>query len=155
MTGKIRVVSREDVPNIVAIERTSFPRPWDDDIFRILGSWRGQVRTQRRKTVFMYVIEVEGELAGYVVWEEDNQLQEGHLLNIAVRPQNRRKGLGRELLGHALKMMREHSMVSCRLEVRESNTPAQALYIQTGMSILRHDSDYYDDEDALIFTITL
>jgi ribosomal-protein-alanine N-acetyltransferase len=155
MARKIRVVTREDVPNIVAIERTSFPRPWDDDIFRILGSWRGHVRTQRRKTVFMYVIEDEGELAGYVVWEEDNQLEEGHLLNIAVRTQNRRRGLGRELLGHALKMMSEHNMVSCRLEVRESNTPAQALYIQAGMSILRHNSDYYEDEDALIFTITL
>jgi ribosomal-protein-alanine N-acetyltransferase len=103
----------------------------------------------------MYVIEDDGELAGYVVWEEDVQSDEGHLLNIAIRPQNRRMGMGRELLDYALKTMREHKMASCRLEVRESNTPAIALYIQAGMSIQSHDSGYYEEEDALIFTIKL
>lgn len=155
MTRMIRVVSREDVPLVITIERNSFPKPWDEDIFRILGSWRGNVRTQRRKTVFMYVIEEDDELAGYVVWEEDEKSAEGHLLNIAIRPQSRRKGMGQELLDYALRTMREHKMASCRLEVRESNTPAQALYAKAGMSILYHDSDYYDEEDALIFTLRL
>ncbi|MHA2117884.1 MAG: ribosomal protein S18-alanine N-acetyltransferase [Candidatus Thorarchaeota archaeon] len=151
----IRVVSREDVPLVITIERSSFPRPWDEDIFRILGSWRGHVRTQRRKTVFMYVIEDDDELAGYVVWEEDVESAESHLLNIAIRQQSRRRGMGRELLDYALETMREHKMASCRLEVRESNTPAQALYVEAGMSILCRDSAYYEDEDALVFTIML
>ncbi|MFX0053785.1 MAG: ribosomal protein S18-alanine N-acetyltransferase [Promethearchaeota archaeon] len=149
----IRVVTRDDVPDIIAIERTSFPKPWDDDIFRILGAWRGRVRTQKGKTVFMYVIEEDGELAGYIVWEEDVQLEESHLLNIAIRRESRRRGLGRELLDYAFSMMRERKMASCRLEVRASNTPAQALYANAGMSVLCRDDQYYDDEDALIYTI--
>ncbi|MFW9966055.1 MAG: ribosomal protein S18-alanine N-acetyltransferase [Candidatus Thorarchaeota archaeon] len=151
----IREVSRLDVPQIIAIERASFPRPWDEDIFRILGSWQGRVRTQRGKTVYMYVIEDEGDLAGYVVWQEDAQLAEGHLLNIAIQTQSRRKGMGRELLNHALEKMREHMMTLCRLEVRESNTPAQALYAQAGMLIQSHHPGYYEDEDALIFSLKL
>jgi ribosomal-protein-alanine N-acetyltransferase len=151
----IRVVTRDDVPHIIEIERSSFPKPWDDDIFRILGAWRGRVRTQKGKTVFMYVIEEDNELAGYVVWEEDVHMEESHLLNIAIRRQSRRKALGRELLDYALSMMREHNMASCRLEVRESNTPAQALYAKAGMSLLCRNDEYYEDEDALIYTIKL
>ncbi|MFW9887009.1 MAG: ribosomal protein S18-alanine N-acetyltransferase [Candidatus Thorarchaeota archaeon] len=151
----IRAVTREDVPHIIAIERTSFPKPWDDDVFRILGAWRGRVRTQKGKTVLMYVIEEDGELAGYIVWEEDVQLEESHLLNIAVRQKSRRRGLGRELLDHALSMMRERNMSLCRLEVRESNKPAQALYTSAGMSVQCHEDHYYEDEDALIYSIRL
>jgi ribosomal-protein-alanine N-acetyltransferase len=103
----------------------------------------------------MYVIEDDEELAGYIVWEEDVESAEGHLLNIAIRKQSRRMGMGRELLDYALETMREHKMASCRLEVRESNTPAQALYGEAGMSILCRDSAYYEDEDALVFTIKL
>jgi len=155
MTRAIREVSRQDVSQIAAIERASFPRPWDEDIFRILGSWRGRVRTQGGKTVYMYVIEDDGALAGYVVWQEDAQLAEGHLLNIAIQPQNRRKGMGRELLNHAIEKMRKHMMTLCRLEVREGNKPAQALYAQAGMSIQCHHHGYYEDEDALIFSLRL
>ncbi|MHA2141121.1 MAG: ribosomal protein S18-alanine N-acetyltransferase [Candidatus Thorarchaeota archaeon] len=155
MTKVIRVVTREDVSSVIEIERASFPRPWDEDIFRILGSWRGHARTQDRKKVFMYVIEEDSELVGYVVWEEDERLSEGHLLNIAIQPLNRRRGFGRELLNYALENMREHKMRSCRLEVRESNIPAQALYAQAGMSIQCHDASYYEDEDALILGIKL
>jgi ribosomal-protein-alanine N-acetyltransferase len=151
----IRFVTRDDVPHIIAIERMSFPKPWDDDVFRILGAWRGRVRTQKGKTVFMYVIEEDSELAGYIVWEEDFRLKESHLLNIAIRQQSRRKGLGRELLEYALSMMRERNMSSCRLEVRQSNSSAQALYANIGMSVLCHDDHYYEDEDALIYTIRL
>ncbi|MFW9801603.1 MAG: ribosomal protein S18-alanine N-acetyltransferase [Candidatus Thorarchaeota archaeon] len=153
--NRIRVVTRDDVQDIIAIESTSFPKPWDDDIFRILGAWRGRVRTQKGKTVFMYVIEENSELAGYIVWEEDAQLEESHLLNIAIRQQSRLRGLGRELLDYAFGMMRERNMSSCRLEVRESNTPAQALYANVGMSVLCHEDQYYEDEDALIYTIRL
>jgi ribosomal-protein-alanine N-acetyltransferase len=155
MTRTIREVSREDVSQVVAIERTSFPRPWDEDIFRILGSWRGRARTQGGKTVYMSIIEDDGALAGYVVWQEDAQLAEGHLLNIAIQPQSRRKGMGRELLNHALEKMREHMMTLCRLEVREGNTPAQALYAQAGMSIQCRNRGYYEEEDALIFSLKL
>ena len=80
----IREVTREDVPPVATIERASFSRPWDEDIFRILGSWRGRIKTQRRKIVYMYVIEEDDELAGYVVWQEDDKIAEGHLLNIAI-----------------------------------------------------------------------
>ncbi|MHA2067390.1 MAG: ribosomal protein S18-alanine N-acetyltransferase [Candidatus Thorarchaeota archaeon] len=155
MTRVIREVTREDVFSVVAIERDSFPSPWDEDIFRILGSWRGRARTQDKKSVFMYVIEEEGELVGYVVWEEDESLAEGHLLNIAIRPHSRRMGMGKELLNYALENMREHKMSSCRLEVRESNIPAQAMYAQAGMSVLSRDSGYYEDEDALILSFKL
>ena len=151
----IRFVTRDDVPHIIAIERMSFPKPWDDDVFRILGAWRGRVRTQKGKTVFMCVIEEDSDLAGYIVWEEDFQLKESHLLNIAIRQQSRRRGLGRELLEYALSMMRERNMSLCRLEVRESNIPAQALYANAGMSVLCHDDHYYEEEDALIYTIQL
>ncbi|MHA2380058.1 MAG: hypothetical protein ACXADS_12360 [Candidatus Thorarchaeota archaeon] len=43
MTWKIRPAREDDVPRIKVIEEGSFPRPWDEDLFRIIGAWRGCV----------------------------------------------------------------------------------------------------------------
>ncbi|MFW9845982.1 MAG: ribosomal protein S18-alanine N-acetyltransferase [Candidatus Thorarchaeota archaeon] len=155
MTWSIRHVRVVDISQVVSIEESSFPKPWDTDVFRILASWGGRVSVQRGKTVYMDVIVDEDSVLGYIVWQEDRDILQGHILNIAVIRSMRRRGVGRVLLKHAFETMRGHDIKECMLEVRESNTAAQALYASGGMTLSRKEPGYYEEEDALIYAIRL
>ncbi len=155
MNWKIRPAGEEDVPGIKAIEDGSFPRPWDEDLFRIIGAWRGSVPIEHDRLISMNVAENNEEILGYVVWEEDVGDRTGHILNIAVRPENRRQGLGMTLLSHTFGLMRRHEIRSCRLEVRPSNHAARELYERAGMTTLHVESGYYGEEDAIVYGIEL
>jgi ribosomal-protein-alanine N-acetyltransferase len=155
MTWKIRPARENDVPRIKVIEDWSFPRPWDEDLFRIIGAWSGSVPIEHNRLISMNVAESEEEILGYVVWEEDMGSKTGHILNIAVRPENRRQGLGMTLLTHTFSLLRKHEIKSCKLEVRPSNLAARELYERAGMTTLHVESGYYGGEDAIVYGIEL
>nr|KXH70111.1 MAG: hypothetical protein AM324_01540 [Candidatus Thorarchaeota archaeon SMTZ1-83] len=155
MTWRIRPAREDDVPKIKVIEEVSFPRPWDEDLFRIIGAWRGSVPIEHNRLISMNVAESNEEVLGYVVWEEDMGSKAGHILNIAVRAENRRQGLGMALLNHAFDLLRKHEIKSCRLEVRPSNRAARCLYERAGMATLHVESGYYSGEDAIVYGIEL
>ncbi len=66
---------------------------------------------------------------------------EREILNLAVDPPARRKGVARRLLEEEL----ERGQGSCFLEVRESNAAAIALYEGSGFRRVGLRNDYYDD----------
>ena len=79
---------------------------------------------------------------------------EAHLLNLTVAPAWRRRGLGRDLLGHCLANACEQGVGTIFLEVRVSNAGATALYRNSGFVDLAVRRAYYPAregrEDALI-----
>ena len=90
-------------------------------------------------------------LAGYVgAWVVDGQMQ---ILKVAVEPACRRRGIARGLLARAAADARDLGAHEATLEVRASNTGAQALYIALGFESLGVRPRYYSDrEDAVIMT---
>jgi ribosomal-protein-alanine N-acetyltransferase len=91
-----------------------------------------------------------GQLVGFAgVWFMRDQL---HIVTIAVDPQLQRLGIASRLLLRCLEMGLEAEMPLAVLEVRESNTGAQALYQQFGFTRLGRLRRYYkdNDEDALV-----
>ena len=76
---------------------------------------------------------------------------EAEILNIAVRPDCRRKGIASALLLAALKKFRRSAIARVFLELRESNLPARALYNRHGFVPSGHRKAYYPNptEDAL------
>lgn len=90
----------------------------------------------------------EDRVVGYIAYEII--ADEGSLVELAVLPEYRRKGVGRKLT--------ELMLTSCDgvrtvcLEVRASNTPAIALYEAVGFRRVFVRKDYYDapKEDAAI-----
>jgi ribosomal-protein-alanine N-acetyltransferase len=82
-----------------------------------------------------------------VVWHVADEL---HVLNVAVLPERRRGGVGRELMDHALAYAAASSVRHLVLEVRRSNGAAIALYRAMGFHALGLRHQYYSDgEDAL------
>lgn len=153
MTATIRPIAPQDVERVTAIEIECFPKPWESEVFWVLASCQGRMRLRGGKVISMRVAEIEGNIAGYVVWEENDQIASAHLMNIAVDLLFRRRGLASLLITYVFDQMRSHGMRICKLEVRESNLAAIELYKSLGMKQVSRHLAYYGEEDALIFTL--
>lgn len=91
------------------------------------------------------------ELVGYAGgWVVDGQLQ---ILKVACIPVQRRRGVARMLLAHLASDARDLGAHEATLEVRASNTGAQALYAALDFKDIGARPHYYSDrEDARIMT---
>lgn len=85
---------------------------------------------------------------GYVLfWHVTDEI---HLLNVAVDPNERRRGHGRRLVEEVIDYARTHEAAKVLLEVRVSNAAAVALYEGLGFEEFNRRPRYYDDgEDAI------
>jgi ribosomal-protein-alanine N-acetyltransferase len=89
-----------------------------------------------------------GAVTGYLVFW--HVADEAHVINVAVAPAERRRGVGRALVHALLAYAREHAIVKVLLEVRAGNTAAIGLYRSLGFTEFNVRSRYYPDgEDAV------
>jgi len=94
--------------------------------------------------------EVDGHLVvGFAVGLR--QLDEVHVLDIAVAAAMRRRGIGHRLLTELIRQERADGADGVTLEVRRSNVAAIALYRRLGFTVEGERPRYYPDgEDALL-----
>jgi ribosomal-protein-alanine N-acetyltransferase len=137
---QIRRLSYADLPQVVAIERRAFPAPWSLAMFVLELSKPGGV--------CLAASDPSGELAGYLICSRYDAVW--HLMNVAVDPAQRRRGIGTALLTEMIEHVGENPSVT--LEVRMSNDGAVALYERLGFVSAGVRPRYYQDngEDGLI-----
>ena len=84
---------------------------------------------------------------------------EAHLLNLTISPEWQRKGHGRMLLLHLTSIANTEFARSFFLEVRRSNSRAQALYESLGFKTIGVRRNYYPAqagrEDAVVMELKL
>jgi ribosomal-protein-alanine N-acetyltransferase len=136
---EIRRLTFADLPQVVAIERRAFSTPWSLAMF---------VLELSKPSGICLAAELEGELVGYLVCSRYDTVW--HLMNIAVEPERRRRGIGGALLNALLERVGDDAQVT--LEVRRSNQGAVALYERFGFRSAGVRRRYYADngEDAVI-----
>ncbi|MFO7778826.1 MAG: GNAT family N-acetyltransferase [Nitriliruptoraceae bacterium] len=79
------------------------------------------------------------------------QADDGHVVDLAVAPSLRRRGIGRRLLSALVTELRTRGARAVTLEVRAGNLGALALYRGAGFVVEGHRPRYYPDgEDALL-----
>lgn len=140
---KIRLMRKEDIPEVSGIEKLSFPSPWSSDIFFS--------ELEKENFAFYWVVEYRDRLAGYGgYWEIKN---EAHLVTFAIHPGFRRMGLGAKLLEYLLNHAQDQSLDTVTLEVRHSNLAAQRFYERFGFKKIAIRPHYYSDtnEDAIVY----
>ena len=82
--------------------------------------------------------------------------REIEILNLAVLPQERRRGHGRRLTRVVLRLARKLGMEKAFLEVRSDNVPAVSLYLACGFRYEGIRRKYYaDGTDAHIYVCSL
>jgi len=81
---------------------------------------------------------------------------EAHLATIAVSKEFRRQAVGEHLLIGVIDLAIEHNANLVTLEVRATNTAAQALYAKYGFAVVGLRAGYYSDnkEDAILMTVS-
>ena len=139
--------TRGDLDEILAIERASFPHPWSPEMFdEELNNRLCHIFVARERA------EPGAAVVGYVCFWLF--LAEMHLLNIAVDPVSRQRGIGAALLARALDFARERGVKMVFLEARRGNRAAQSLYRRFGFREMGVRPRYYEDgEDAIVMLL--
>ncbi|RFF30283.1 ribosomal protein S18-alanine N-acetyltransferase [Wenzhouxiangella sediminis] len=144
---EVRAMARGDLDAITRIETASYPFPWTRGIFQDC------LRVGYR----CHVLEANSEIAGYGI--VSHALDEAHLLNLCIHPEQRRGGLARLLLEHVVREARVGTANRLFLEVRPSNEAAVALYRGSGFRTIGRRPGYYPAnegrEDAMVMVLHL
>ena len=152
-TFNLRKFVPDDLQGVMQINRVCLPENYTDFFFVDLH--------QRFPETFI-VAEENGKILGYIMCRIEvglsnyglgGLIRKGHVVSIAVLPQNRRKGVAHALIKKAMEGMRYYKAKQCFLEVRVTNEPGIALYKGLGFEVTRTINGYYSDgEDAYVMT---
>ena len=136
---RIRRLTYSDLPSVLAIERRSFTTPWSLAMF---------VLELSKPSGICLAASHETGLAGYLVCSRYADVW--HLMNIAVSPEDRRRGIATAMMQSMFDAAGPDSRYT--LEVRTSNDEAIAMYRRFGFRPAGRRRRYYHDngEDALI-----
>ncbi len=138
----VREAVQADLLAVFRIEKGSFPQPWP---FSAFESFLGE-------PAFLVAC-ADGRVIGYVVADSvpNHGRSIGHVKDLAVSPNRRGEGVATRLLSRALSALAREGVCRVKLEVREGNEPALALYRQFGFERQRRIPRYYaDGETALV-----
>ncbi len=141
---KFEPLKYEHLQQMAEIEREAFDQPW---------------------TVNMFIPEVEDENAHYVVGVRGDEvicyggfhkiLDEAHITNIAVKKDERGRGIGKLLMSELLSRAKMLGVKSVTLEVRSDNIPALNMYESFGFTVEGVRRKYYNNMyDALIMWLS-
>jgi len=144
-TVELRRLALADLEKIEEIERRSYPTPWSRSMFA------GELA--KPTSVCLGAFEAEGEdgaLVGYLI--VSRYVDAWHVMNIAVDPAHRGRGVAAMLLEWLFELTADDAQRGYTLEVRVSNATAVALYERFGFEARGLRRGYYTDnrEDALI-----
>ena len=137
----IRWMIRRDMPEVLGIENSSFEFSWSEDDF---------IRCLRQRNCIGMVAEYDERVVGFMIYElHKDQL---HVLNFAVRPDVRRRGVGRQMVEKLIGKLSQQRRTRVLLEIRETNLAAQVFFRNLGFVATTVLRDYYDDttEDAYV-----
>ena len=142
----IRRLAKADLDQILEIEKEAFLTPWPREFFE---------QEAENKAAYYIVMERLGEIIAYGgTWLS---VFEGHITNIAVKKEYRRRGLGKALVSNILSYLKSVSIPFAVLEVRSNNKAAQELYRSLGFKYYKKVPGYYEDsgEDAFLYMCEL
>jgi len=132
--------------DIMEIEQASFPSPWSLSAF---------IQEINSPISHLWAVFINAGFAGYICfWMFGGEI---HLMNIAVHPLRRGKGLGSHLLKKMIEEGISKGVETAWLEVRPSNLVAKGLYEKAGFKAVSRRPRYYRDtnEDGIIMALSL
>jgi ribosomal-protein-alanine N-acetyltransferase len=144
VTIELRRLTLADLGDIERIERSAYPTPWSRSMFA------GELAKPSSISLGAVDADEEFALVGYLIISR--YVDAWHVMNVAVDPAYRRRGVATTLLEELFKLTVDDGRRGYTLEVRVSNASAIALYEQLGFHATGVRRGYYTDnrEDALV-----
>jgi ribosomal-protein-alanine N-acetyltransferase len=137
----LREMQATDIPEVIEIERMSFTTPWSENAFL----------KEIHKLYSLTRVAVLGDkVIGYIC--ANYIMDEGHIMNLAVHHNFRRRGIGTKLVEEILDKLKENDCRYIYLEVRFSNLRARNFYERFGFRVAGIRRNYYTSpiEDAAL-----
>ena len=135
------LLASEHLSAAAELEALCFSEPWSANALASLIRDMG---------IGIAALSPTGDLLGYggMVIAPD----EGQITNVAVHPNARRQGVGREILLRLIEEARSKGLEQISLEVRASNAPAISLYLSHGFTVEGTRKNFYrrPTEDGLV-----
>ena len=138
---EIVLMKPEHVAPIAEIEKLCFNDAWSER----------SIASELKNRLSLWLVAMDGErLAGYV--GSQSVLGETDMMNIAVHPDYRRRGIAEQMVVRLVKELKARGNHSLMLEVRASNDPAKKLYEKLDFIQVGLRKNYYRNpkEDAYI-----
>ena len=138
----IRLLTQDDIPALVGIEKSCFSDPWSEKFF---------VSLMNNSCFTAFGYSEDGAVIGFICFF--HIADEIEILNLAVSPESRRRGRGNALLCALEEYAGKTGAVRMFLEARKSNAAARSLYEKHGFQIIYIRKRYYDSpvEDAVVY----
>jgi [ribosomal protein S18]-alanine N-acetyltransferase len=176
MRYTLRPMQHADIPRVADIDRQAFPGEWS---FRSHSSYRQDLSNPSIRYVVACAEKARSESEAEPVpkrpwlnrflsqWRagQDSDsvvgfsgfwmmMREAHIIAIGVRDDHRRLGIGEALLIATIDLAATLNANVVTLEVRASNTMAQALYAKYGFQVMGRRVKYYSSngEDAIVMS---
>jgi len=134
-------MTENHVEQVAQLEKVCFADPWSEKSIasELDNQWALWLVAQEDDTVVGYI-------------GSQTAVDETDVMNVAVHPDHRRKGIAEALIEMLIKHLKERGSHALMLEVRASNAPAIALYEKIGFQQVGLRKNYYRNprEDALI-----
>ena len=137
----IEKMNQAHVAAIAELEKECFSLPWSEK----------SIASELDNPLSLWLVAMDGDaLAGYA--GSQTVLDEADMMNVAVQPAYRRKGIAEALMTALADALQEKGARCLTLEVRSSNDAAIKLYGKLGFQQVGLRKNYYRNpkEDALI-----
>ena len=133
----------EDLDQVMEIEEDLFAVPWTKE---------GFLTYLMKEDTMFFVVEEKGRILGFCSMM--TVLDEGDILNVAVRRDRQKEGIGFFLVDSMIRMAQMQGIRVVHLEVRESNESARRLYRRLGFQEDGLRKNYYTEpaEAAALMT---
>ena len=137
----ILLADESHAPLIAALEACTFSHPQSE---------KSLVEFFKSERNFAVVCLENGELVSYCTLT--SVIDEAQIINVATAPEYKRQGCAKAVFERIFEECARRGIITVSLEVRESNSPARALYEDLGFSVAGKRKDFYTDprENALI-----
>lgn len=148
---ELRKMVAADLDEVMEIERAAFKHPWSTELFRreLDHDWSTVLLCLEPLTSAPGGRASERIVGFLIYWLVHDEV---HILNVAVDPKQRRRGIARLLLAETERKAATSGASLLTLEVRRSNVSALDLYRQFEYRAVGVRPKYYVDEgeDAIV-----
>ncbi len=127
-------LTKQEIRQLYELDALCFPAPLNYSLPMMRGFVRQQGACLLRKW--------DGKmLIAFVLCNSET----GEIITLDVHPEYRRRGLGKELLGQAIGLLRRKGVRAIFSQVATTNIPSLMLHLRTGFKVRRVITHYYPD----------
>lgn len=140
-----RQMTLEDLASIKKILTSKYDNFWSYDTLEL----------ELKNPYSLFLVALNGtEIIGFGGFRQI--LDNADIMNIVVRKDMRRVGVGSELLSEILRQAKKKKIVTVSLEVNTKNTPALKLYEKFNFKTINIRKKYYNNiDDALLMYLNI